>query len=97
MHFTDSGSGNASDRGFHHCMLEGESVSYLTPGAIPDGGKLARTIREDLVFAHSRPQERSLRSGGFRRGACAPCSRLTRANPERRPANAGRSRSPEGG
>ncbi len=58
---------------------------------------LTRTIREDFVFAHSRPQERCLRSGGFRRGAHAPCSRLTRANPERSPANAGRSRSPEGG
>ena len=39
MHFTDEGSGNASDRRFHHHMLEGESVSYLMPDAIPEGGK----------------------------------------------------------
>jgi hypothetical protein len=58
---------------------------------------LTRIIHEDFVFAHNRPLERGSRSGGFRRGAHAPCSRLTRANPERSPANAGRSRSPEGG
>jgi hypothetical protein len=34
---------------------------------------LTRIIHEDLVFAHNRPPERGSRSGGFRRGAPAPC------------------------
>lgn len=39
MHCTDEGSGNASDRGFHHHILEGERASDLTPDAILEGGK----------------------------------------------------------
>ena len=39
MHFTDEGSGNASDRRFHHHILEGERASDLTPDAILEGGK----------------------------------------------------------
>jgi len=76
-------------------------TGWLARGRIAEGEteSLARIIREDSVLTHNRPHERCSRSGGFRPGATAPCpstllgtvspsngSRLTRANPERRPA-----------
>jgi hypothetical protein len=63
-----------------------EVRTFVVRRAHHERGGLARTIREDRVFAHSRPRERVSRSCGFRHGAYAPCPRLTRANPERRPA-----------
>jgi hypothetical protein len=71
------------------CRLRGSDSSRFGCAPMPlstTRASLARTIREDGVFAHSRPQERVTRSCGFRRGAHTPRSRLTRANPERRPA-----------